>query len=48
MKQFKEIKLFNAIDTSLSFNPNIILSYEEILYHLKTFMTILGQLKKVK
>ena len=41
-EQFKEIKIFNVIDTSLTLSPNTVLSYEEIFYHLKTLMTILG------
>ena len=40
-EQFKEIKIFNVIDTSLTLSPNTVLSYEEILFHLKNFMTIL-------
>ena len=39
-EQFKEIKIFNVIDTSLSLNQNTVLSYEEILFHLKNFMSI--------
>ena len=39
-EQFKEIKIFNVIDTSLTLSPNTVLSYEEILFHLKNFMTI--------
>ena len=40
-EQFKEIKIFNVIDTSLTLSPNTVLRYEEILFHLKNFMTIL-------
>ena len=40
-EQFKEVKIFNVIDTSLTLSPNTVLSYEEILFHLKNFMTIL-------
>ena len=39
-EQFKEIKIFNVIDTSLTLSPNTVLSYEEILFHLKNFMSI--------
>ena len=40
-EQFKEIKIFNVIDTTLNLGKNTFLSYEEILFHLKNFMTIL-------
>ena len=39
-EQFKEIKIFNVIDTSLTLSPNTVLSYEEILHHLANFMQI--------
>ena len=38
--QFKEIKIFNVIDTELKLNQNTVLSYEEILHHLNNFMQI--------
>ena len=38
--EFKEIKIFNVIDTSLTLSPNTVLSYEEIIHHLANFMRI--------
>ena len=38
--QFKEIKIYNVIDTELKLNQNTVLSYEEILHHLANFMQI--------
>ena len=38
--EFKEIKIYNVIDTTLNLGKNIFLSYEEIIHHLANFMHI--------
>ena len=38
---FRETKLLNVVDTSLSLDEEVTLSYEEILYYLSRYMTIL-------
>ena len=38
---FRETKLLNVIDSSLSLDEEVTLSYEEILYYLSRYMTIL-------
>ena len=41
---FRELKIYNVIDTNLEINnenkEKLIFSYEEILHHLKSFMSI--------
>lgn len=37
---FREAKIFNVVDTSLTLDQKITLSYEEILYYLKKYMKI--------
>ena len=38
--EFKEIKIYNVIDTTLNLGKNTFLSYEEIIHHLANFMHI--------
>ena len=39
--ELREIKLLNVVDNSLNLDEEVILSYEQILYYLSRYMTIL-------
>ena len=39
--EFREIKLLNVVDNSLNLDEDVTLSYEQILYYLSRYMTIL-------
>ena len=39
--EFRETKLLNVVDPSLHLDEEVTLSYEEILYYLSKYMTIL-------
>ena len=39
--EFREIKLLNVVDNSLNLDEEVTLSYEQILYYLSRYMTIL-------
>ena len=39
--EFREIKLLNMVDNSLNLDEEVTLSYEQILYFLSRYMTIL-------
>ena len=39
--EFRETKLLNVVDSSLHLDEEVTLSYEEILYYLSQYMTIL-------
>ena len=38
--EFREVKLFNVVDTSLELDGTVTLSYEEIIHYLKSYLTI--------
>ena len=38
--EYREVKLFNVVDTSLELDDTITLSYEEIIHYLKDYLTI--------
>ena len=38
--EYREVKLFNVVDTSLELDSTITLSYEEIIHYLKDYLTI--------
>lgn len=38
--EYREVKLFNVVDTSLELDNMITLSYEEIIHYLKDYLTI--------
>ena len=38
--EYREVKLFNVVDTSLELDNTITLSYEEIIHYLKDYLTI--------